>query len=73
MTSARHGIVSSIDQGSKIMVHKPGPKEAQIRDLREERIEMMRRSAQNQKLLRGKAKVKAVSASVVRIKAVKRP
>jgi hypothetical protein len=55
------------------MVDKPGPKEAQIRQLREVRIEMIRRSAQNQKLLRGKAKVKAIGASVISIKASKRP
>jgi hypothetical protein len=53
---------------------KSGPKEAQIRHLREVRIEMMRRAQQqNEKLLRGKSKVKAIGAQVVRIKASKRP
>jgi hypothetical protein len=50
-----------------------GIKEAQIRKLREQRAEMVKRSEKNQRLLRGKAKVKAIGASIVRIKAVKRP
>jgi hypothetical protein len=50
---------------------KPGPKEQEIRRLREKRAETA--SEQNRRLLKGKAKVKAISAQVVSIKASKRP
>lgn len=55
------------------MTDKPGPKEGQIRALREARIELIKRTEQNRRLLKGKGKVKAISGSVVRIKAAKRP
>jgi hypothetical protein len=55
------------------MTNKPGPKEAQIRHLREARQEQIRRTEQNRKLLKGKAKVKGISAGVVHIRLAKRP
>jgi hypothetical protein len=63
----KHGIVSSIDQGSNDMTNKPGPKEAQIRQLREARAEMIRRTAKNRALVKDKLKVRALG-QVVSIK-----
>jgi hypothetical protein len=50
---------------------KPGPKELEIRRLRERRAETLKE--QNRRLLKGKGKVKAIGAQIVRIKASKRP
>jgi len=52
------------------MADKTGPKESQIRALREARVELIRRTERNRQLLKGKVKA---AGAVVRIKLAKRP